>query len=208
MKGQRSGFLLGRRQPFKIRDLRLLRYLVLATGLTAMMAMTVPRLRAETSPWLDTILWGCLAFYSAELAVRTWENAKAGNARLLSGTLVIDVLSVLPIPAALLAGVPTETAWLLASLWLLKIAEVVPGLSLLGRIIQHEARALGERIRYILDRPAACQRCAVFAGARGSARAIRQFADVAMVGSDDPDHHRLWRRGAGNLLGPCRSPAS
>jgi voltage-gated potassium channel len=129
-------------QPFKMRDLRILRYLILAVGLTAMMAMTVPRARAQASPWLDSILWGCLAFFSAELAVRTWRNAKVGYAHLLSGTLVIDVLSVLPIPIALLAGVPAETAWLLASLWLLKIAEIFPGLSLLGRIIRHEARPL------------------------------------------------------------------
>jgi voltage-gated potassium channel len=56
---------------------------------------------------------------------------------------VIDFLAVLPIPLALLAGVPPNTAWLLVSLWLLKLIDVVPGLSLLGRVIALEVRSLG-----------------------------------------------------------------
>jgi voltage-gated potassium channel len=55
---------------------------------------------------------------------------------------VIDLLAVLPIPLALLLGVRPDSAWLLASLWLLKLAPVVPGLSLLGRVIEQEARLL------------------------------------------------------------------
>ena len=49
---------------------------------------------------------------------------------------------MLPIPIALLAGVPPETAWLLGSLWLLKVTSSVPGLSLLWRVISLESRAL------------------------------------------------------------------
>jgi voltage-gated potassium channel len=49
---------------------------------------------------------------------------------------------VLPIPLALVLGVPPETAWLLGSLWLLKLAPVSPGLALLGRVIALEAKPL------------------------------------------------------------------
>jgi voltage-gated potassium channel len=49
---------------------------------------------------------------------------------------------VLPIPIALLFGLPAETAWLLASFWPLKLAAVLPGFSLLRRVIALEARPL------------------------------------------------------------------
>jgi voltage-gated potassium channel len=65
---------------------------------------------------------------------------------LLSAAGVIDILAVLPIPIALLCGVSAETAWLLASLWPLKLAEVIPGFSLLGRVIALEARSLASAL--------------------------------------------------------------
>ena len=140
----RIGFPLGRLWPLKIRNVRILQYLILAAGLAAMMANTVPRLHAEASPWLGGVLWGCLVFFCAELIVKIRVSGQAGLARgyLFSAALAIDVLAVLPIPIALLAGVPGETAWLLASLWIFKVAADFPGLSLLGRIITLEARPL------------------------------------------------------------------
>jgi voltage-gated potassium channel len=141
---QQIGILLGRVRVSNSHKLRVLRYLVLAAGLAAMMAMTVPRLRAEAAPWLEVVLWCCLAFFAGELGDKIWTSRKAGEARsrLLAGDMLIDILSVLPVPCALLAGVPAETAWLLASLWVLKLAAVSPGLSLLGRIFRLEARPL------------------------------------------------------------------
>jgi len=123
MTPKQIGFLLGRMRVFNSHNLRSLQYLILAVGLAAMMAMTVPRIRAETSPWLEVVLWCCLAFFAGELAVKIWASGKAGEARsrLLGSDLLIDFLSVLPIPCALLAGVPAETAWLLASLWVLSL---------------------------------------------------------------------------------------
>ena len=126
------------------RILKILRYAVLAVGLIAMMAMTVPDLRARTSNLLDAILWACLGFYFCEMAVKFWfgTGSARGPGYLISGDGLIDILAVLPIPLALLAGVPPETAWLLASLWLFKLTAAIPGLSLLGRVISIEARAL------------------------------------------------------------------
>ena len=134
-----SVFGLLRRSAYHI-----VQYGVLAIGLTAMMAMTIPDLGARLETWLAVTLWCCLGFFAAELTIKSWPRAGAKTAPgyLLTVPGVIDLLAVLPIPLALLAGTPPDTAWLLASLWLLKLAPVVPGLSLLGRVIEQEARPL------------------------------------------------------------------
>jgi voltage-gated potassium channel len=119
---------------------RIVQYSVLAIGLVAMAIMTVPEFRAA-STWCMVSLWGCLAFFAGELLLKSWTGSDAKN-YLLTVSGVIDLLAVLPIPLALLLGVRPDSAWLLASLWLLKLAPVVPGLSLLGRVIEQEARLL------------------------------------------------------------------
>lgn len=121
-----------------------LRYATLALGLSAMMAMTVPSLRAEMAPWLATALWCCLGFFAADLLVRLWTAAREGHVAdyLLTGSGAIDVLAIVPVPIALLVGIPPETAWLFAALWVFKLAAAVPGLSMLGRIVRMEARPL------------------------------------------------------------------
>ncbi len=128
----------------KSNALRLLHYLVLAAGLVAMIAITVPGLHAQMRTWLDVVLWCCLGFFAGELAIKSWPgaDAKLGPNYLLTSLGIIDLLAVLPIPLSLLIGVPADTAWLLASLWLLKLAPVVPGLALLGHVIEQEARPL------------------------------------------------------------------
>ena len=123
---------------------RILKYVIVALGLAAMMAMTVAGLRAELAGWLAAILWCCLAFYVAELAVKLRQAAQTQRlaAYLASGTATIDILAIAPVPIALLAGVPPDTAWLFASLWVFKLAAAVPGLAMLGRIVRMEARPL------------------------------------------------------------------
>lgn len=135
---------LDRLRPTTTGSFRFLQYFVLAAGLSAMMAMTAATVRAQWSPWLEIVLWGCLGFFAVELVVKSWTSANAeSSARYLySGSWTIDVLAILPIPIALIAGVAPETAWLLASLWMFKLAAVFPGLALLGRIIKLEARPL------------------------------------------------------------------
>jgi voltage-gated potassium channel len=130
--------------PYVTNLIRLLKYAALAFGLMAMMMMTVATLRASFGPWLATTLWCCLGFFAAELAVKLWHAARGAHVTeyLLTGSGVIDVLAVLPVPLALLVGIPAETAWLFASLWVFKLAEAVPGLSMLGRIVSMEARPL------------------------------------------------------------------
>jgi voltage-gated potassium channel len=123
---------------------RVVQYCVLAIGLIAMTVMTRPDLSTSLATWLAVTLWCCLGFFAAELTIKSWPRAgaKFTAGYLLTAAGVIDLLAVLPIPLALLFGVPTSTAWLLASLWLLKLAPVLTGLSLLGRVIAQEARPL------------------------------------------------------------------
>jgi voltage-gated potassium channel len=117
---------------------------VLAAGLTAMTAMTVPDLRAQAGGLITAVLWACLGFFALDLARKAKASLGSRGARnyFWSGTGAIDALAVLPAPLALLLGLPPETAWLFASLWLLKLAAVIPGLSTLGRVVALEVRPL------------------------------------------------------------------
>jgi len=130
--------------PFRTNAYRLLQILILVVGLAAMTAMTVPGLTNEMHDWLASALWFCLAIFALELAANCWPRGTgehtANYAFTASG--IIDALGVLPVPIALLLGVPSDVAWLLASLWLLKLTTLVPGFSLLGRVIALEARPL------------------------------------------------------------------
>ena len=129
---------------FKSIASRLLQYVALAVGLVAMVAITVPSLNAMSRTWLAVTLWCCLGFFAGEFAIKSWPSAGAKTVSNypLTSSGVIDLLAVLPVPLALLIGVPADTAWLLASLWLLKLTPVVPGLAMLGRVIEQEARPL------------------------------------------------------------------
>jgi voltage-gated potassium channel len=130
--------------PFRASAYRVSQFFFLILGLAAMIAMTVPDVRSEFHTGLSVVLWICLAVFAGELVLNCWPKAGAPDESnyLFTASGVIDALSVLPIPVALLAGVPAETAWLLASLWLLKLTAMVPGFSLLGRVISLEARPL------------------------------------------------------------------
>jgi voltage-gated potassium channel len=126
------------------RTYRVAHFVVLALGLAAMIAVTEPNLGGEWRTWLMVGLWFCLAFFACELVIKCWPGPRSeGSVRyLFSVGGVIDLLAVLPIPIALIIGVPADTAWLLASLWLLKLTAIVPGFSLLARVIAMEARPL------------------------------------------------------------------
>ncbi len=122
---------------------RLLDLAVLAVGLAALSALSSPESRAYAS-LLQVVLWGCLAIFTLDWAVRllTARRARTLAAYLLSASGVIDALAVLPIPLALVLGAAPPTAWLMGVLWLLKLAPVSPGLALLGRVIALEAKPL------------------------------------------------------------------
>jgi voltage-gated potassium channel len=129
---------------FKTGAYRVLQYIVLAGGLAAMTATTTSNINPELRSWLAISLWCCLGLFACDLLVKSWPLSGTAGASnyLFSAAGLIDALAILPIPLALLIGVSPDTAWLLASLWVLKLTIFVPGLSLLGRVISLEARLL------------------------------------------------------------------
>jgi voltage-gated potassium channel len=126
----------------KSKTLTLLELLALTAGLGAMIVITIPRLDEAARLIAFVTLWFCLAGYVCELLLKAWQAVESEKSYLLSAAGLIDLISALPIPIALLIGVPAKVAWLLAALWILKLATLVPGLAMLGRVLALEARPL------------------------------------------------------------------
>ncbi len=120
------------------------RLVVLAVGLAAMTAYTVPDLQSSAGVWLVACLWCCLAYFAVDSAVRARTAIRAGTGRshILSVSGFSDLVSVAAVPIALLCGLPAPTAWLFASFWVLKLAQNSPGLAQLGRVFVLEAKPL------------------------------------------------------------------
>ncbi len=130
--------------PIRAHIYRVLQCSVLTVGLVTMTVTTVPHLPSDTRLSLSIVLWCCLSIFAGEWAVKAWPkpNSEEPSNYIFSSSGLIDLLAVAPIPIALLIGVPAATAWLLASLWLLKLVAFTPGLSLLQRVIALEAKPL------------------------------------------------------------------
>jgi voltage-gated potassium channel len=128
----------------RVGALGLARYLVLAVGLVAMTVFTVPELQGTTRTWLMVCLWCCFAFFATDSVARFRGPVAAGTAwrHAFSPSGLVDLLGLFPVPIALLSGAEPETAWLFASLWVLKLAQNSPGFAQLGRVFVLEARSL------------------------------------------------------------------
>src|SRR5271155_6096219 len=124
--------------------LGLARFFVLAVGLIAMTALTLPELQGAAARWLSVCLWCCYAFFAVESVVRLRGPVAGGTAlkHVFSPSGIVDLLGVLPVPIALLCGAEPETAWLFASLWVLKLGQNSPGFAQLGRVFVLEAKPL------------------------------------------------------------------
>ena len=120
------------------------RMVVLFIGLSAMTADTVPFLHDAASRWLIACLWCCLGYFAVECAMRARTAMRARLVRryILSTSGFVDIAGVAAVPIALLCGVSPATAWLLASLWILKLAQNSPALAQIGRVFMLEAKAL------------------------------------------------------------------
>jgi voltage-gated potassium channel len=117
---------------------------VIGVGLSAMAAYTVPDLQNTAGRWLNACLWCCLAYFTIESAVRarTAIRADAAKNHILSISALVDVVCVIAVPIALLCGVTPPTAWLFASLWILKLAQDSPALAQIGRVFVLETKPL------------------------------------------------------------------
>ena len=120
------------------------RMLVLAVGLSAMTAYTVPTLPNAAAVWLGACLWCCLGYFAVDSALRARTAARAGHARdhFLSLSFLVDVVSVIAVPIAFLYGATAPNAWLFATFWILKLAQNSPGFAQLGRVFVLEAKPL------------------------------------------------------------------
>jgi voltage-gated potassium channel len=117
---------------------------VLILGLTALTAYTVPELQRAAGGWLSACLWSCLGYFAIDGVVRA--NAATHGEKMwthiFSFSGFVDLIAVIGVPIAMLSGVPAPTAWLLASLWVLKLAQDSPGFAQLQRVFVVEAKAL------------------------------------------------------------------
>jgi voltage-gated potassium channel len=128
------------------------RLAVLAVGLAAMTAYTIPDLAKTAAGWLSTCLWCCLVYFAVEGFVRAKTAVQAGTLRrhLLSPSGMVDLLAIFPVPLALAMGGEQATSWLLASLWILKLAQSSPGFAQLGRVFVLEAKPLASVLALFL----------------------------------------------------------
>lgn len=117
---------------------------VLILGLTALTAYTVPELQRAAGGWLSACLWSCLGYFAIDGVVRANAATHGGKIwpHICSFSGFVDLIAVIAVPIALLCGVPAATAWLLASLWVLKLAQDSPGFAQLQRVFVVEAKAL------------------------------------------------------------------
>ncbi len=120
------------------------RYSVLAVALVAISAMTVPSFQGVVATGLGVCLWLCYGFFAFEWLSRLWvaSRSEGKGGYVFSPSGLVDAAAVLPIPIALALGVPAPTAWLLAALWILKLAPDIPGLAQLRRVLVLESKAL------------------------------------------------------------------
>jgi voltage-gated potassium channel len=116
----------------------------LLVGLAAMIVATIPGLRSIDWPWVDIVLTLVLLFFMLDWVVflRGALTAEHPRLQLLSFTHLAHTLGVVPVVAAFASGVEPTTAWLLSSLWLLKLPMATSGFSLLFRVAAIEARSL------------------------------------------------------------------
>ncbi len=130
----------------------LARLLVLTVGLSATTAYTIPDLKRAASLWLEACLWCCLAYFAVECTVRARAALRAGELQdyVLSPSGIVDLVCVFAVPIALVCGVASQSAWLLASLWVLKLAQNSPGFAQLGRVFVLEARPLASVLALFL----------------------------------------------------------
>jgi voltage-gated potassium channel len=112
----------------------------------------MPDLQQSAGRWLLACLWACLGYFAVDTAVRARIAMRAGTARhyLLSALGFVDLIGVVAVPAALLYGADSQTAWLWASLWILKLAQLSPGFSQLGRVFVLEAKPLASVLALFL----------------------------------------------------------
>ena len=184
-------------------------YVAVTVGVTVMVLLTAAPNYEVAHRWVGAVLWACWAYFLFEWAVRLRHAARE--------PALVGLHAVVPRRGGRRrrdrnpAGVPVRrrTAHRLATRDPLgtqagagypRSAAVAPGAG--GRI-----RTAIERAGDLPDGAVPGLGRGLFLRARRPARHLRQRARGALVGGRDPDHDRLWRRGADHALRPHRCSA-
>ncbi len=119
-------------------------YIAVTCGVAMMMVLTIDPAYAAIHYAVNALLWGCLAFFVLEWAIRLRHAFDTGRPRayVFSFSGLVDAVSALAIPLALVAGVSLRSAWLFGAFWMLKVVPGIPGLRQLRRVLVLESRPL------------------------------------------------------------------
>jgi voltage-gated potassium channel len=119
-------------------------YVAVMIGVVMIVLLTVDPAYAAARPFIEGVLWGCLAFFAFEWLVRIHHAAGAGQtmAYVLSGRGLVDGTCATAVPIAMVAGASARTAWLFAVLWFVKVIPGIPGLRQLRRVLVLESGPL------------------------------------------------------------------
>ena len=180
-------------------------YVAVATGVVMMILLTVDPAYEAAHHWVDAVLWACLAFFVFEWVVRLRHalSEHRGLAYALSGRGLVDAAGAIAVPLALVLGANPKTAWLLGVFWMLKVVPGIPGIAAIAPGAGAGIRAAAERAGDLPDGAVPGLGGRLFSGARRPAGDLRQRARGLVVGGRDPDHDRIWRRGADHAARPA-----
>ena len=119
-------------------------YVAVTTGVAMMVLLTVAPAYEAAHHWVDAVLCICLVFFAFEWAIRLRHalRSQRGLAYSLSGRGLLDALSALSVPVALILGIHPRTAWLLGVLWMFKVVPGIRGLRQLRRVLVLESGPL------------------------------------------------------------------
>lgn len=120
-------------------------YASVISGTGILLFLTIDHSYLLADEIIGGVIWINIAYFIFEWAVRVRRAAQQGELRayLLSAGGMVDGISSVAIPLAVLAGVPPRTAFLLGIIWLLKIAPDISGFKQLRRVLVNEAEQLG-----------------------------------------------------------------
>jgi voltage-gated potassium channel len=119
-------------------------YVGVAIGVVMIVLLTIDPAYAAARPFIEGVLWACLALFAFEWVVRIHHAAGARQtmAYVLSGRGLVDAACATAVPIAMVAGAGARTAWLFAVLWLVKVIPGIPGLRQLRRVLVLESGPL------------------------------------------------------------------
>jgi voltage-gated potassium channel len=119
--------------------------IAVATGLIAMLILTVDPAYEAAPRCIEAILWACVGFFIFEWVVRLQYAVRARRGLgyyALSGRGLVDATAAMAVPIAVAVGANSRSAWLLGVFWLLKLVPGIPGLRQLRRVLVVESGPL------------------------------------------------------------------